>query len=275
MHGKERGNDMRYSVVVTGGGRGIGRKIAERLLANPECSVAVIELDPDSLAWMNGYSRLIPIAGDASDVEVAEKAARLASERGELTGWVNNAAVFRDAAIHSAPASEIMALINRNVQPVVVGCQAAIRHFLSAGTRGSIVNVSSHQARRAVPGALPYSTAKAAIEGLTRALAVDYGPAGIRVNAVALGSITTERYEKFLGEITRAEAEQVERDMARLHPLGRVGKPEEVANAVAFLLSQEASFISGAILPVDGGRSVLGPDPEAKSPVETRNGERD
>ncbi|PAE87366.1 SDR family NAD(P)-dependent oxidoreductase [Shouchella clausii] len=270
---------MRHSVVVTGGGRGIGRMIAEQLLANPDCNVVVIEFDPDALTWMDGHrasgSRLIPVIGDASDVEVAEKALRLAAELGRVTGWVNNAAVFRDAAIHSASASEILELIGMNFRPVVVGCQAAIRHFLSVSTDGAIVNVSSHQAQRAVPGALPYSTAKAAIEGLTRALAVDYGSRGIRVNAVALGSITTERYERFLSEKSDSEVAQIEWDMARMHPLGRVGKPEEVAYAVSFLLSKEASFINGAILPVDGGRSVLGPDPEARSPVEIEQNTRE
>ena len=148
----------------------------------------------------------------------------------------------------------------------MVGCATAIRRFLAAGTEGAIVNVSSHQARRAVPGALPYATAKAAIEGLTRALAVDYGPRGIRVNAVALGSITTERYEAFLDQQEPTEAQRIEEEMRLLHPVGRVGRPEEVAAAVAYLLSDDASFINGATVPVDGGRSVLARDPEARDP---------
>ncbi|MGI8528989.1 MAG: SDR family oxidoreductase [Geodermatophilaceae bacterium] len=103
---------------------------------------------------------------------------------------------------------------------------------------------------------------KAAIEGLARALAVDYGPSGIRVNAVAVGSITTQRYEAFLAELEPAAAARVEQKMDRLHPLGRVGRAEEVAAAVAYLLSDDASFINGAIVPVDGGRAALGRDPE-------------
>jgi NAD(P)-dependent dehydrogenase (short-subunit alcohol dehydrogenase family) len=130
------------------------------------------------------------------------------------------------------------------------------------GKGGAIVNVSSHQASRAVPGALPYATAKAATEGLTRALAVDYGPANIRVNTVVLGSITTERYELFLAQQEPSAAARTEQEMRLLHPLGTVGRPEEVAAAVAYLLSDEASFISGSTLPIDGGRSVRGRDPE-------------
>jgi NAD(P)-dependent dehydrogenase (short-subunit alcohol dehydrogenase family) len=85
------------------------------------------------------------------------------------------------------------------------------------------VNVSSHQAQRAVRGALPYATAKAAVEGLTRATAVDYGPHGIRANAVALGSVATERFEQLLAS-RPDDAERIERDIARLHPVGRCGQ---------------------------------------------------
>jgi NAD(P)-dependent dehydrogenase (short-subunit alcohol dehydrogenase family) len=118
---------------------------------------------------------------------VTGRAADLAADAGGLAGWVNNAAMFRDAWLDAVPAREVTELITADLSLAVTGCATAVRRFLAAGAGGAIVNVSSHQAQRAVRGALPYATAKAAIEGLTRALAVDYGPRGIRVNAVALG----------------------------------------------------------------------------------------
>ncbi len=236
--------------MVTGGGQGIGAAIVARLLADG--FVVSLDRTPGSVE----HPRLRVVTGDAGDVDVASRAADEASSLGPLHGWVNNAAVFRDAWLHSSPPAEVLELVTLNLGLAVVGCSVAVRRLAPGG---SIVNVSSHQASRPVRGALPYATAKAAIEGLTRAVAVDYGPRGLRANAVALGSVATDRYAELLA--ASPDAARIEAEMARLHPVGRVGEPTEVADAVAFLLS--AAFVNGVTLAVDGGRAVRGAAPES------------
>ena len=240
------------SFVVTGGAQGVGRSIADRLARDGHVVVL------DTAASMDAADHLRLVTGDARDPDVAMRAAELAERAAPLRGWVNNAAIFRDAGLLTASAPDILQLITANLALAVTGCHTAVGHFARHRRHGAIVNVSSHQAQRPVRGALPYATAKAAVEGLTRAVAVDHGPAGVRTNCVALGSISTDRYEHY-----RAAHPAVDAEVAALHPLGRIGTAAEVGDVVAFLLSAQATFVNGTVLPVDGGRAALGADPEA------------
>ena len=238
---------MPGSVVITGGGSGVGAAVAKTLLSRG-LDVTILVLDaPD---W--SHDRLTVVLGDAADPSDVARAADAAVAEQPLVGWVNNAAVFDDAFLHENPEA-VLETIAANLVPAVVGTAEAVRRFLAAGSRGAIVNVSSHQAQRPVSGAMAYSVAKAALEGLTRATAVDYGGRGIRANAVALGSIVTERFD---GDAALTGA---------AHPANRMGLTSEAAEAVAWLLSNLASFVNGAVLPVDGGRAAWGRDPEEKT----------
>ena len=245
--------------VVTGASGGVGRSIAETLLRQGS---AVVVVDVAPAEWLGGHARGASVVGDAGDADVLDAAVAHVRELGELRGWVNNAAVFRDAWLHEAGSGPVLDIVDAMLRPTVAGASAALREFLRTGTPGAIVNVSSHQAQRAVRGALPYAVAKSAIEGLTRALAVDYGARGIRTNAVALGTIVTERYTRHVAGLPVPSRAELERQIAHLHPLGRPGEASEVAEAVAFLLSDAASFINRAVLPIDGGRAAQGLDPE-------------
>jgi NAD(P)-dependent dehydrogenase (short-subunit alcohol dehydrogenase family) len=149
---------------------GVGRAIVERLAAAFDAFVVLIELDPSSTEWIGDHparARLASVAGDAADPSVTASAADAAEAEGRLAGWVNNAAVFRDAALHDTPVGEVINLVGLNVNPAVVGSATAVQRMIAAGAGGVIVNVSSHQATRAVRGARAYVTAKSAIEGLT------------------------------------------------------------------------------------------------------------
>jgi NAD(P)-dependent dehydrogenase (short-subunit alcohol dehydrogenase family) len=242
--------------VVTGAGSGIGRAIATRFAAEGAALVAN-DIAEAGLASLAGElrargARIETRLGDVGRPEVADATAELAVERfGRLDIWVNNAGGGLPTAFESTDERAYRAELARNLDTAWFGCQAALR-VMKAQRAGVLVNLSSGGALLASDGLHAYSAAKAAILSLTRNLALEYGPLGIRVNAITPGPILTPVFAEYLKTLPGGGMN------AGSHvPLGRLGRPEEIAAAALFLASDDASYVSGATLAVDGAITAV------------------
>lgn len=242
------------TAVVTGAAMGIGRAIASRLIAE---GVHVIAVDRDEsaleIAACELGDRCEPLVGDVGDWATHERASDAAEAAGELRHWVNNAGIDWVGGAHEIDAGHIERGLRVLQLGAMFGSCVAVRRMLPARA-GSIVNVSSIQGIAAFPRYFVYDTAKAAILMMTKSIAVDYGPFGIRCNAVLPGCIETPMTHATLPpDLDREEALRRE---GLLAPLLRVGQPEEMAEIVSFLLSDRASYINGAEIVADGGATA-------------------
>jgi NAD(P)-dependent dehydrogenase (short-subunit alcohol dehydrogenase family) len=240
--------------VVTGAAMGIGLAVTQRLLADG-LAVVALDRDGDALADVAGRlgKQVVAVHGDVTDWASHEQAADVAQARGRLAAWVNNAGVDVVGAAHTVTAGDIRRGLEVNQLGPMFGTAVAVRRMLPYRA-GSIVNVSSIQGVAAFPGYFCYQAAKAAVAMISKGVAVDYGPYGIRCNAVLPGAIETPMtYATLPPGKSRAEALA---DEGRLAPLGRIGQPEEIAELVAFLVSDAASYLTGAAVPVDGGATA-------------------
>ena len=229
------------NALVTGGSRGIGRAIALEL-ANAGASVTV--------GFHSGKDEAEAVAEEAggravqADVSNPEEAARLVEDAGELDILVNNAGVTRDGLLPRMPDEDWRDVIETNLSSVFYTSRAAARPMMKRRA-GAIVNVSSVVGLHGNPGQTNYAASKAGIIGLTKALARELGRRGVRANVVAPGYISSR--------LTDEISEDMRSLMLQNTPLGRFGDPADIAGAVRFLCSDDAAFITGEVLLVDGG----------------------
>jgi NAD(P)-dependent dehydrogenase (short-subunit alcohol dehydrogenase family) len=233
---------------------GIGKAVAARLI-DDGVHVVGVDVNADALASARDElgPRLEPLVGDVGDWEAHERAADAAQAAGELAHWVNNAGIDWVGAAHEIDAEHIERGLRVLQLGTMYGACIAVRRMLPARA-GSIVNVSSIQAIAAFPRYLVYDAAKAAIVMVTKSIAVDYGAYGIRCNVLLPGTVETPMtYATLPPELDREEGLRRE---GLLAPILRVAQPEEMAEVVAFLLSDRASYVNGAEIVADGGATA-------------------
>jgi NAD(P)-dependent dehydrogenase (short-subunit alcohol dehydrogenase family) len=245
--------------IVTGAARGIGLAIARRFLEEG-ARVVVVDIDAKggerALAELGPLGEVRFIEGDVAErLDVRNVVASTLEAFGDIDILVNNAGVAAKGDFLELSETAFDQVMRVNLKGTFLMTQAAARHMVdrvaAGGAPGAIINMSSVDAVFALADQVPYSASKAGINQLTKAMALSLAPHGIRVNAIGPGSISTEMLE---GDV---HDEAMRRRLLARIPLGRFGDPREIASVAAFLASDEASYITGEIVYVDGGRLPL------------------
>ena len=245
--------------LIIGGGSGIGEACA-RLFAEDGAMVAVMGRRPQPLQRVAGETGGLAVPGDAAQAADCERAVAATTEAfGRLDVLVSCAGVEGEGSVTTMSQDEWRRVMDANLEAMVQIARACIPAMLE-GSGGSIVNVSSLAAHVAPGNMAAYVTSKSAVLGLTRSMAVDYGPLGIRVNTLSPGWVRTPMSEEEMRRYAEAKGLTADEAFARATrylPLGRMAEPIEIARCVRFLASDDASFVTGATLVADGGSSAV------------------
>ncbi|RON52469.1 SDR family NAD(P)-dependent oxidoreductase [Pseudomonas frederiksbergensis] len=245
------------NAVVTGGGRGIGRGITEKLL---EAGASVLIAQRQALdAQLRKHPRVHFVEADLASIESPGLIAQVAQEQlGGVDVLVNNAGFMFEKTIDDMTEQDWDRMMAVNLRAPAFLCKALVPQMRRRGA-GSIINIGSIEGIGSNPEHAAYCASKAGIHGLTRALAVDLGRDSIRCNAIAPGWINSELSDAYLA--TQADPRAARQALLRLHPVGRTGMPTDIGGAVVFLASELSAFITGQVLVVDGGRTAKLPLP--------------
>ncbi len=246
-------NSIHKVAIVTGGASGIGLAIAEKFVQHGIRTVIAGRDENKLNAAKEKLGELCyAIRTDLSNLsEIPSLVDNVMNRFGQIDILVNNAGINMKKEFVDVTNEEFQQIILTNVTAVFALSREVVKCMLEHGVEGSIINISSMASQYGIPKVIAYTASKSAIEGMTRAMAVDLSPKGIRVNCIAPGFIATEMSARALN----GDKERKEKVLSRT-PMGTLGQPSDIADAALFLALEGAKYITGIVMPVDGGNSI-------------------
>ncbi len=246
------GNTSRQVAIVTGGGSGIGLAIAEKFIKGG-IETVIVGRDEEKLKKAKDKlgEHCYTMSCDVSKLETLPGLVKKVAEQfGQIDILVNNAGINMKKDLTEVTDEDFQQIITTNLCSVFALSREVVKEMLKKGS-GSIINISSMAAQYGLPRVIAYSASKTAIDGMTRAMAVELSPKGIRINAIAPGFIETDMTAKALN----SDPERKQKVFGRT-PMGYMGKPDDIGEAALFLATDSSKYITGVVLPVDGGNSI-------------------